>query len=172
MNRNRHRAVGKKAAGALMLALTTLPTAKAQDMTNEGTAMELSRSESRAPAPGSAEWFTGSVTVTPLFDPNERSQVGAALVRFEAGARTAWHTHPVGQRLVVVQGTGWIQVEGRPRETIRTGDVIWFPPDTRHWHGATDGTAMEHIAIQEAQDGSPVTWMEHVTDEQYAAQPD
>ena len=88
-------------------------------------------------------------------------------MRFEPGARTAWHKHPRGQRLVVTEGTGWTQVEGGSVETIRAGDVVWCPPGVRHWHGATPTTAMAHIAIQEAQNGSPVTWMEHVSDQQY-----
>jgi quercetin dioxygenase-like cupin family protein len=131
------------------------------------TSMEVSRSESRQPARGPANWFTGTATITPLFDPKGPSQVGAAFVRFEPGARTAWHQHPLGQRLVVTEGKGWTQVEGGSVEAIRAGDVVWCPPGVRHWHGATPTTAMAHIAIQEAQNGSPVTWMEHVSDEQY-----
>jgi quercetin dioxygenase-like cupin family protein len=109
--------------------------------------------------------------ITPLFDPQGPSEVGAALVRFEPGARTAWHKHPLGQRLVVVEGSGWTQVEGGPVEAIRAGDVIWCPPGLSHWHGATPTTAMAHIAIQESQNGSPVTWMEHVADEAYLKGP-
>jgi quercetin dioxygenase-like cupin family protein len=129
--------------------------------------MEISRSATRQPAHGSAEWFTGTATITPLFDPEGVSQVGAALVRFEPGARTAWHNHPLGQRLVVTEGSGWTQVEGGAVEVIRAGDVVWCPPGVRHWHGATPDAAMAHIAIQEAQNGSPVTWMEHVSDAEY-----
>ena len=131
--------------------------------------MEVSRSDARPPARGPGEWFTGNVTLTPLFEPKGASQVGAARVRFEPGARTAWHRHPLGQRLVVLEGTGWTQVEGGPVEIIRAGDVVWCPPGVRHWHGATPSTAMAHIAVQEAQNGSPVTWMERVSDEQYLA---
>ncbi|MDP9421507.1 MAG: cupin domain-containing protein [Pseudomonadota bacterium] len=131
--------------------------------------MEVSRSDARSPARGPADWFTGTATITPLFDPKGPSKVGAALVRFEPGARTAWHTHPLGQRLVVTEGTGWTQVEGGPVEEIRAGDVVWCPPNVRHWHGATPTAAMAHIAIQEAKDGSPVTWMEQVTEQQYLA---
>lgn len=133
--------------------------------------MEVSRSDARSPMRGPADYFTGAATITPLFDATGPSQVGAALVRFEPGARTAWHTHPLGQRLVVTEGTGWTQVEGSPVEEIRAGDVVWCPPNVRHWHGATPTAAMAHIAIQESQNGSPVQWMEHVTDEQYRAGP-
>ena len=130
--------------------------------------MEISRSDTRGPTQGPAQYFTGTATITPLFDPNGPSQVGAALVAFEPGARTAWHTHPRGQRLVVTAGSGRTQVEGGPIEEIRQGDVVWCPPNVRHWHGASPDAAMSHIAIQESVNGSPVTWMEHVTDEQYA----
>jgi quercetin dioxygenase-like cupin family protein len=129
--------------------------------------MEVSRSATRQPTRGSAEWFTGTARITPLFDPEGASQVGAALVRFEPGARTAWHKHPLGQRLIVTEGSGWTQVEGGSVEVIRAGDVVWCPPGVRHWHGATPDAAMAHIAIQEAQNGSPVAWMEHVSDAEY-----
>ncbi|MDX2251976.1 MAG: cupin domain-containing protein [Nitrospira sp.] len=131
------------------------------------SSMEVSRDYMRVPIRGPDDWFTGATTVTPLFDRNGISQVGAALVRFEPGARTAWHVHPLGQRLVVLEGFGRTQVDGGEMEIIRAGDVVWCPPGVRHWHGAAPDTAMLHIAIQESQDGSPVTWMEHVTDDQY-----
>jgi quercetin dioxygenase-like cupin family protein len=131
--------------------------------------MEISRSGTRNPSRGPAEYFTGTATITPLFDPKGPSQVGAALVRFEPGARTVWHTHPLGQRLIVTSGTGWTQVEGGPVQEIREGDVVWFPPDVRHWHGATRTTGMSHIAIQESKDGSPVRWAEHVSEAEYPA---
>lgn len=133
--------------------------------------MEVSRGATRKPARGSSEWFTGTATITPLFDPKGASQVGAALVRFERGARTAWHKHPLGQRLVVTEGSGWTQVEGGPVKAINAGDVVWCPPGVRHWHGATPDTAMAHIAIQEAQNSSPVTWMEHVSEGDYRKGP-
>lgn len=136
-----------------------------------GGKVEVSRKSARPPVSGPANLFTGNVTVTPLFDPKGQSQVGAALVRFEPGARTAWHKHPLGQRLVVLEGTGWTQVDGGPIEEFHAGDVVWCSPDVRHWHGATPITAMAHIAIQEAENGSPVEWMEHVTDAQYGAGP-
>ena len=131
--------------------------------------VEVSRSAARPPVAGPAEWCTGDVTITPLFDPKGLSQVGAARVRFEPGARTGWHRHPLGQRLIVIEGTGWTQVEGGPIEVIRAGDVVWCPPDKRHWHGATPTSAMAHIAIQEAENGSPVEWMEQVPDQVYRA---
>jgi quercetin dioxygenase-like cupin family protein len=133
--------------------------------------MEISRSDTRRPAQGPEQYFTGAATITPLFDPKGPSQVGAALVRFEPGARTAWHMHPLGQRLVVTEGRGWTQIEGGPVEDIREGDVVWCPPNVRHWHGATPDSAMAHIAIQALQNGSPVTWMEKVSGEQYLAGP-
>jgi quercetin dioxygenase-like cupin family protein len=141
------------------------------ELTNSAEAgasqMEVSRSATRAPARGPSAWFTGTATITPLFNPKGASQVGAALVRFEPGARTTWHRHPLGQRLVVLEGSGWTQVEGGPIEAIHAGDVVWCPPDKRHWHGATPTTAMAHIAVQEAENGSPVEWMEHVPDQVY-----
>jgi quercetin dioxygenase-like cupin family protein len=116
---------------------------------------------------GSSEWFTGSVRIDPLFSPPDPSRVTGSLVTFEPGARTAWHTHPLGQTLIVTTGLGWVQREGGPIEEIRPGDVVWFPPGEKHWHGAAPTTAMSHIAIQEKLDGSAVAWKEKVTDEQY-----
>lgn len=147
----------------------TNQTADAAGRAGDAGAMEVSRSAARSPTPGPADLFTGDVTIRPLFNPKGQSQVGAAHVRFEPGARTAWHKHPLGQRLVVLEGSGWTQVDGGPIEAIRAGDVVWCPPDVRHWHGATPTTAMAHIAIQEAENGSPVEWMEHVPDEIYSA---
>ena len=131
--------------------------------------MELRRSGSQPSGKGPAEWFTGSVRVDPLFGPPEPSRVAGAHVTFEPGARTAWHTHPLGQTLIVTAGLGWVQREGGAVEEIRPGEVVWFEPDERHWHGATATTGMSHIAIQEKRDGSPVDLMEHVTDAQYRA---
>ena len=131
--------------------------------------MEIRRSGSQPSGKGPAEWFTGSVRVDPLFGPPEPSRVAGAHVTFEPGARTAWHTHPLGQTLIVTAGLGWVQREGGAVEEIRPGDVVWFEPGERHWHGATATTGMSHIAIQEKRDGSPVDWMEHVTDAQYRA---
>jgi quercetin dioxygenase-like cupin family protein len=129
--------------------------------------MDIRRSGAQPSGKGPAEYFTGTVRIDPLFSPPDPARVAGALVTFEPGARTAWHTHPLGQTLIVMTGLGWVQREGGPIEEIRPGDVVWFAPDEKHWHGATPTTAMSHIAIQEKLNGSPVTWMEHVTDEQY-----
>lgn len=133
--------------------------------------MEIMRSGSRPSGQGPSEWFTGRVRIDPLWDAPDPARMRSALVTFEPGARTAWHTHPLGQTLIVTSGLGWVQREGGPVEEVRPGDVVWFAPHERHWHGATAGTAMSHIAIQEAQDGSPVTWMEKVDDDEYRAGP-
>ena len=129
--------------------------------------MEIKRVGSQASGKGAAEWFTGTVRVDPLFQAPDPALVSGASVTFEPGARTAWHTHPLGQTLIVTSGFGWVQREGGQIEEIRPGDVVWFPPGEKHWHGATPATAMTHIAIQEKLDGKVVDWMEHVTDEQY-----
>jgi len=133
--------------------------------------MELRRSGSQASVQGPAEYFTGSVRIDPLFTASAPARVACASVTFEPGARSAWHSHPLGQILVVTAGCGWTQCDGGPIEEIRAGDVIFCPPGHRHWHGATPTTAMTHIAIQEALDGKVVDWMEHVTDEQYLVGP-
>ena len=129
--------------------------------------MDIMRNGSRSSGKGNTEYFTGSVRIDPLFEAPAPARVFAAAVTFEPGARTAWHTHPLGQTLIVTSGFGWVQREGGPVEEIRPGDTVWFPPNVKHWHGATATTAMTHIAIQEKLNGSPVTWMEKVTDEQY-----
>ena len=129
--------------------------------------MELKRIESQPTSKGPAEWFTGSVRIQPLFEAPEPARVRGASVTFEPGARTAWHTHPLGQTLIVTSGLGLAQHEGGPIEEIRPGDVVWFAPNERHWHGATPTKALTHIAIQEALDGKVVDWMEHVTDKEY-----
>ena len=113
------------------------------------------------------ESFTGVVWQDPIIEAPAPARLRAGRVSFEPGARTAWHTHPLGQTLIVTAGCGWVQREGGPVEEIRPGDTIWFPPNEKHWHGATATTAMSHIAVQEKLNGSPVTWLEHVTDEQY-----
>ncbi len=133
--------------------------------------MDIHRAGSRASARGPSDWFTGTVRIDPLFAATDPARTGGALVTFEPGARTAWHTHPFGQTLIVTAGCGWAQRDGGPMEEIRPGDVVQFPPGERHWHGAAATTAMSHIAIQEQQDGSPVTWMELVTDAQYGVGP-
>ena len=129
--------------------------------------MELRRAGSRPVQKGPPEWFTGDVTIEPLSNPPEPSRIGCASVSFQPGARTAWHTHPLGQTLIVTAGCGWAQRDGGPVEEIRPGDVVWFPPGEKHWHGATPTTAMTHIAVQEGLDGKMVDWLEHVSDEQY-----
>jgi quercetin dioxygenase-like cupin family protein len=129
--------------------------------------MEIKRIGSQPSAPGPSDWFTGTVRIDPLFQPNDTRRAGAAAVTFEPGARTAWHTHPLGQTLIVIAGCGRAQCEGGPIEEIRPGDVIWFAPGEKHWHGASPTTAMTHIASQENLDGKVVDWMEKVSDEQY-----
>ncbi|MFH6781290.1 MULTISPECIES: (R)-mandelonitrile lyase [Methylobacterium] len=132
--------------------------------------MEIHRSGSRPSQTGSAEYFTGRVRIDPLMSPPDPARVAGAHVTFEPGARTAWHTHPLGQTLIVTAGLGWAQTAGGAIEEIRPGDVVWFPPGVRHWHGASATTGMSHIAIQEKQDGSAVTWLDPVTDAEYGAQ--
>ncbi|MBY3130444.1 (R)-mandelonitrile lyase [Rhizobium laguerreae] len=129
--------------------------------------MEIKRSGSQPSAKGPADWFTGSVRVDPLFAATNPARAAGASVTFEPGARTAWHTHPLGLTLIVTSGCGRVQREGGPVEKIRSGDVVSFAPAERHWHGASPTTAMTHIAIQEQLDGKVVDWMEHVTDTQY-----
>jgi quercetin dioxygenase-like cupin family protein len=129
--------------------------------------MKITRAGSQPSGKGPAEWFTGAVRIDPLFQAPEPARVGGASVTFEPGARTAWHTHPLGQTLIITAGLGWVQREGGSIEEVRPGDVVWFPPGLRHWHGATPETAMTHIAIQESLDGKAVDWLEHVSDEQY-----
>ncbi|HXH61610.1 MAG TPA: cupin domain-containing protein [Fimbriimonadaceae bacterium] len=129
--------------------------------------MEISRNGSRSSMKGPEDWFTGTVRIDPMFSAPDPARVSGALVTFEPGARTAWHTHPLGQTLVVTSGLGWVQREGGAREEVRPGDIVWFPPGEKHWHGASASVAMSHIAVQEQVDGKAVEWMEHVSDEQY-----
>ena len=129
--------------------------------------MEIKRNGSQPSVKGPADWFTGTVRIDALFQPNEARRAAAATVTFEPGARTAWHTHPLGQTLIVLSGCGRAQREGGPIEEIRPGDVVWFSPGEKHWHGASPTTAMTHIATQEQLDGKVVDWMEQVSDEQY-----
>ncbi|WP_336980492.1 (R)-mandelonitrile lyase [Brevundimonas nasdae] len=131
--------------------------------------MEITRKADQATIDGPAEYFTGRVTISGQFQRETPSRVGGAIVHFEPGARTAWHVHPLGQTLIVTEGVGWTQIEGGPKLEFHAGDILWCPPEHKHWHGATPHAAMTHIAIQESQNGSPVTWLEHVTDEQYLA---
>jgi len=129
--------------------------------------MDIKHAGSQPSAKGPSDWFTGTVRIDPLFTAPAPARVSAAAVTFEPGARTAWHTHPLGQTLIVTAGAGWAQRWGGPVEEIRPGDVISFSPGEKHWHGAAPTTAMTHIAIQEQLDGKAVDWMEHVTDDQY-----
>jgi quercetin dioxygenase-like cupin family protein len=131
------------------------------------THMDLKRVGSQPSNKGPADWFTGTVRIDPLFQPNAPARTAGACVTFEPGARTAWHTHPLGQTLIVTAGCGRAQRWGGPIEEIRPGDVIWFPPGEKHWHGAAPNTAMSHLAIQEQLDGKVVEWLEQVTDAQY-----
>jgi quercetin dioxygenase-like cupin family protein len=129
--------------------------------------VDIKRVGKQASGKGPADWFTGTVRIDPLFQAPDPALVSGASVTFEPGARTAWHTHPLGQTLIVTSGAGWVQLEGGPVQDIHPGDVVWFAPGEKHWHGATSTTAMTHIAIQEKLDGKVVDWLEHVTDEQY-----
>lgn len=131
--------------------------------------MEIKRNGSQPSAKGPADYFTGTVRIDPLFEAPAPARVRAASVTFEPGARSAWHTHPLGQALIVTAGLGWTQYWGEPKQEIRPGDVILCPPGKKHWHGATPTTSMTHIAIQEALNGKVVEWMEQVSDEQYRA---
>jgi quercetin dioxygenase-like cupin family protein len=132
--------------------------------------MEIKRNGLQPSMQGPEEWFTGTVRIDPLFAPTEPARVGGASVTFEPGARTAWHTHPLGQTLIVTAGCGRVQREGGPIEEIHPGDVVQFAPGEKHWHGAASTTSVTHIAIQEALDGKAVDWMEHVSDEQYLSE--
>ena len=140
----------------------TVPTRR------KGT-MEIKRNGSQPSGKGPGDYFTGQVRVDPLFQAPDPARARGASVTFEPGARTAWHTHPLGQTLIVTSGFGWAQAWGAPVEEIRPGDVVWFPPGEKHWHGGTPTTAMTHIAIQEVLDGKAVDWMEQVSEEQYHA---
>lgn len=134
-------------------------------------AMDITRKADLKTVEGPEEFFTGKVTITGQFQREAPSRVTGAIVHFEPGARTAWHSHPLGQTLIVTEGVGWTQVEGGPKLEFYAGDVLWCPPEHKHWHGATPHQGMTHIAIQEALDGRNVTWMEKVTDEEYLADP-
>lgn len=131
--------------------------------------MQIIRSGAQPAVQGSPDYFTGDVRIASQFQRSDGSRVAGAIVSFAPGARTAWHTHPLGQSLIVIEGTGWTQCEGGPVVEIHVGDIIWCPPGHRHWHGATPDSAMTHVAIQEALDGKVVDWMEHVSDAQYLA---
>jgi quercetin dioxygenase-like cupin family protein len=137
--------------------LTTTPEAK----------MEITRIGSRPSIKGSAEWFTGTARIDPLLQPQAPARAAGSYVTFEPGARTAWHTHPLGQTLIITAGCGWVQRVGGPVEEVHPGDVVWIPPGEKHWHGATPTMGMTHLCVQEQLDGKMVDWLEHVSDEQY-----
>ncbi|MFC7737862.1 cupin domain-containing protein [Roseomonas sp. GCM10028921] len=147
----------------LAQAATPVPSGRSQGHAE----LRIARAGSQPSARGPAEHFTGSVRVDPLFPATVPSRMSGGSVTFEPGARSAWHTHPVGQVLVVTAGVGWVQREGGPVEGMRPGDVVWIPPGLRHWHGAAATTGVTHIALQEQVDGPAVTWMEKVADAQY-----
>ena len=131
--------------------------------------MEITRTGSKPSVKGPQDWFSGSVRIDPLFDPNGARRAAAAIVTFEPGARTAWHTHPLGQTIIITAGCGWVQKEGGAVEKVFPGDVVWFEPNEKHWHGATATNGMTHIAIQENLDGKVVDWLEKVTDAEYTS---
>jgi quercetin dioxygenase-like cupin family protein len=163
-----------RAALAFVLLLTSagapaLASAAAQP--ERKPIMEITSKADQTTVDGPSEYFTGKVTIGGQFQRPAPSRVGGAIVHFVPGARTAWHTHPLGQTLIVTEGVGWTQVEGGPILEFHAGDVLWCPAEHKHWHGATPNESMTHIAIQESLNGSPVTWMEKVTDEQYLAGP-
>lgn len=154
-----------------LAAVTAVRAAAAQPLITSprernGT-MQITRAGSQPSRKGPAEYFTGAVRVDPMFQAGDPARVSGGHVTFEPGARTAWHTHPLGQTLIITSGLGWVQREGGPIEEIRPGDVVWFPAGLKHWHGATPTTAMTHIAITESQNDKNVDWMEKVSDEQY-----
>ena len=141
--------------------------AAAQTDTERNGTMQIIRGGSQPSRRGSDEYFTGAVRLDPLFPVREPGRVSAGSVTFEPGARTAWHTHPLGQTLIITGGLGWVQRDGGPIEEVRPGDVVWFPPGLKHWHGAAPTTSLTHVAIQETIDGRNVDWLEKVSDEQY-----
>jgi 4-carboxymuconolactone decarboxylase len=146
--------------------LAAAASANAQD-TRQGAGIKITRSGSQPSRKGPPENFIGTVRVDSPFRASDPARVGGAFVTFDPGARTAWHTHPLGQTLIVTAGHGWVQSAGGPKEEIRSGDIVWIPPGEKHWHGATASLSMTHIAISEALDGKTVDWMEQVSDEQY-----
>jgi len=128
---------------------------------------QITRIGSQSSIEGPSDWFTGKVRIDPLFNAEDPARTSASKVTFDPGARTDWHTHPLGQTLIITDGCGWVQEEGHPIQEVRPGDVVWFPPQVKHWHGAAAETGMTHIAIHEALDGKVVDWMEKVSDLQY-----
>lgn len=154
--------IGKTVAAVVVIAASN-------GAVEEQTDMEIDRKREQPVTEGPADYFTGKVTIRGMFAREAPSRVTGAIVTFEAGARTHWHSHPLGQTLIVIDGTGWTQVEGGSKIAFEAGDIMWCPKDRRHWHGATPRGPMTHVAIQEALDGRNVTWMQPVTDEDYLA---
>ena len=152
----------------LIAPLVALSLMAGQASADENKGVRVTRVGSQPSVQGAAEYFTGRARVDGLFQTDAPARVGGGTVTFEPGARTAWHTHPLGQTLIVTAGVGYVQQEGQPRQEIRPGDTVWIAPNVRHWHGATATTGMTHIALAEALDGSTVTWAEQVSDDQYA----
>jgi quercetin dioxygenase-like cupin family protein len=163
----RHILAGTGGPASLMAAGMRSYAGNAAEAKRRNGTMEIKRSGSQPSRKAPAEYFTGTVRQDPLFQAPDPARVACTSVTFEPAARTAWHTHPLGQTLIVTAGLGWAQREGGPVEEIRPGDVVWFPPGEKHWHGATPTTAMTHIAIQEALNGNAVDWLEKVSDAQY-----
>jgi quercetin dioxygenase-like cupin family protein len=155
------------AAAAASLPVVDFALARTSQAQREESRMDIKRVGPEPSQDGPTEWFTGSVRVDMHFKAEVPSRVSCASVTFEPGARTAWHTHPLGQHLIVTSGVGWVQQEGSEVQEVRPGDVVWLPPNAKHWHGASPRNAMTHVAIQEAKDGSAVEWLEKVSDEQY-----
>ena len=162
-----HRRTFLRATGAAALAIAVILRAQVTASVRQESSMEIKRAGSQPSSKGPADWFTGTVRIDPLFQAHAPARTSGASVTFEPGARTAWHTHPLGQTLIVIGGCGRVQCEGGPLEEIRPGDVVWFPAGVKHWHGASPTTALTHIAIQESADGKAVEWLEKVSDEQY-----
>jgi quercetin dioxygenase-like cupin family protein len=154
-------------APAGLIALPAWLRVQPQPTAPKESVMEITRVGSLPSEKGPADWFTGSVRIDRLLKPQAPARAAGASVTFEPGARTAWHTHPLGQTLIITAGCGWVQREGGQVEEVHPGDVVWFHPGEKHWHGATATTGMTHIAIQEGLDGKVVDWLEHVSDEQY-----
>src|SRR3954467_172136 len=156
-------------SASALVGIRLAPARAAEALKETAMDIDIKRNGSRPSQKGPEDWFTGTVRIDPLFAAPEPARVGGALVTFEPGARTAWHTHPLGQTLIVTAGLGWVQREGGPVQEIGPGDVVWFAPGLKHWHGARATAAMTHIAIAESLDGKTVHWMEQVSDEQYRA---
>jgi quercetin dioxygenase-like cupin family protein len=168
----RRRLLGVGVSGGMGLWLAAGPGPAQTRTMNDATdwkkgTMDIRRNGSRPSTRGPEDYFTGSVRVDPVFQVGDPVRLNAGNVTFEPGARTAWHTHPLGQTLIIMAGLGWVQTEGGPIEEVRPGDVVWFPPGEKHWHGATPTTSMTHIAVQESFNGKAVDWMEKVSDAQY-----